>query len=115
MSHRTETIQLHIRALVLPKNHQEFIQVGRLLVKDGQLEKGCRSYEIYQDLDADNCYHLVAEWSTRADLEIHISKQNFGALFGALNFLGTSYDITIHQMSYEGGKDLISQMRNQVY
>jgi len=55
--------------------------------------EGCLKAEIYQDLDDQNIFYLIEEWSTRKDLENYKASRLMAVLRGLETLLTESLQI----------------------
>ena len=59
--------------------------------------KGCLSYTVFEDVENKNCFCLVGQWKTRADLDNHRQSDSFAVLMGARGLLDTDPEIIIQE------------------
>jgi quinol monooxygenase YgiN len=84
----------------------EFIGCIRALLTEFREEKGCLAYNLYQDIERENIYGLVAEWKTRKDMEKHFQTLNFKVFIGAIRVLCDKFEIIITEVKEKGGFEL---------
>jgi quinol monooxygenase YgiN len=97
----------------LPEKRKEVLQTLLSMTEAIRQEKGCRNYQIYQDIENDNVFCLVQEWETREDLEHHMRSDRFGVLLGTKNILKEHQDIQIHTVLHSEGKGIVNAVRGK--
>jgi quinol monooxygenase YgiN len=56
----------------------EFIALGKKLVEEtNRNDKGCISYELYQDMDHPEILTMIEEWESQQALEQHMAAKHF--------------------------------------
>jgi quinol monooxygenase YgiN len=55
----------------LPKKRKEVLKTLLSMIAPIRQKRGCRSYQVFQDIEDENVFSLVQEWETREDLEYH--------------------------------------------
>jgi len=61
-----------IRIVVLPKNHDEAMQILRSTAEWSRFKPGCLSSRIYEDVQEDNALMFEEIWRCEEDLECHL-------------------------------------------
>ena len=84
----------------------EFIGCMRALLPEFRKEKGCLAYNLYQDIENENTYSLVAEWQTRKSMEKHFQTLDFEVFIGAARVLGDAFEMNIAEVKEKGGYKL---------
>ena len=94
----------------------EFVDFLRSLLSGFRKEKGCVDCSVYEDLDEEYAYCIVAEWETREAMQKHFLTQRFQVLIGAAKVLGETFEIIIAEVLESGdvklaGEQITSQQR----
>ena len=76
-------------------------------------EKGCLSYQVFQDIDDENVFSLIKDWKTREDLNRHMRSDRFGVLLGTKILLDEQQNIQIHTISHSEGIEAVHADRGQ--
>ena len=79
----------------LPEKRKEVLQTLLSMIAAIRQEKGCRSYQGFQDIEDESVFTLIGEWETLEDLEYHIRSERFGALLGSNILLNENQNIQI--------------------
>ena len=58
--------------------------------------KGCVYCSVYQDLDEEHAYCIVAEWETHEAMQKHFLTQKFEVLIGAARVLGETFEMIMN-------------------
>jgi quinol monooxygenase YgiN len=64
---------------------------------------------VYQDLDEEHAFCIVAEWKTRPAMEKHFLTQKFEVLIGAARVLGETFEMNIAEVLKTGGFELAKE------
>jgi quinol monooxygenase YgiN len=84
----------------------EFVDFLRSLLSGINKEKGCVDCSVYEDLDEEYAYCIVAEWETREAMQEHFLTQRFQVLIGAARVLGETFEIIIADVLESEGLEL---------
>ncbi len=76
----------------------EFVDSMRSLVSGFHKEKGCLDCCVYQDLDEENAFCIVAEWQTHEAMQQHFLTQKFQVLIGAARVLGATFEMIMAEV-----------------
>ncbi len=98
---------------VLPEKRKEVLQTLFSVIEAIRLEKGCRSYQVFQCIEDENVFCLVEEWETREDLENHVRSDRFGVILGAKVLLNEHQDIKIHTVLHTEGQGMVNAVRGK--
>jgi quinol monooxygenase YgiN len=96
-----------IRMRVFPEKKLELSQTIGLLSGSVRMEKGCRRYDLCQNVEKENELCLLEEWDTRESLMNHLRSEHFRVLRGAMSFLQEPYEMMFHTVSYPTGLEKI--------
>ena len=64
----------------LPEKRKEVFQTLLSMIEILRQEKGCRSCQVFQDIEDENVFSVVQKWETREDLEHHMRSARFSVL-----------------------------------
>lgn len=92
LSSRATMIVSTTRITVTPEKRREFFQTINHVLEPIRASKGCLSFNVYVDSYDEDSSLLVSEWSTEADLNIHLHSSDFAILHGAMAVLGIRID-----------------------
>ena len=96
---------------VPPENLKEFLQTLHSLIGRIRHERGCVSYNLYQDVESEEAFILNGEWETKADLDNHLRSDRFGVLMGALNLLSDTPEISLNTLAHTAGIEAFKALR----
>ena len=91
----------------LPEKQKEVMQTLVSMIGPTGKEKGCRSYQVFLDIEDKNVFSLIEEWETRDDLKNHIRSDRFGVLLGTKSLLSEPSKIRIYTVSHSEGAEVI--------
>ncbi|MBW1786667.1 MAG: antibiotic biosynthesis monooxygenase [Deltaproteobacteria bacterium] len=95
-----------LKITVLEDKDDEFVRNLHSLWFEFLKEDGCRSYEVYRDIEKKNAFSLTGEFDNHAALEKHFRTRNFEILLGAARTLGESVRLIISDILETGGYEL---------
>ena len=95
----------------LPEKRKEVLQTLLSMIEEIRQEKGCLSYQVFQDIKDENGFSLVQEWETREDLEHHMRSDWFSVLLGTNILLNEKQDIQIHTVLHTEGNGIVNAVR----
>jgi quinol monooxygenase YgiN len=95
-----------------PEKRMEVMQTLLSLIEPTLQEKGCLSYQVFQDVDDENVFNLIKEWETREDLDRHMRSHRFGVLLGTKILLTEQQNIQIHTISHSEGMEAVHANRS---
>jgi quinol monooxygenase YgiN len=97
----------------LPEKRKEVLQTLSSMTEAIRQEKGCRSYQVFQDIEDKNVFCLVQEWETREDLEHHMRSDRFSVLLGTNILLNEHQEILIHTVLHTEGSEIVNAVRGK--
>jgi len=97
----------------LPEKQKEVMQTLVSMIEPTGKEKGCRSYEVFRDIEDKNVFTLIEGWETRDDLKLHWRSDRFGVLLGTKGLLCEAPKIQIHTISYSEGMEAVHAARDK--
>jgi quinol monooxygenase YgiN len=71
---------------------------------------GCLDYRVYQDLDEEHAFCIVAEWETHETMQKHFLTQNFVVLIGAARVLGATFEMMMAEVLESGDFELSAKI-----
>ncbi len=95
----------------LPEKQKEVMQTLVSMIEPTGKEKGCRSYEVFRDIEDKNVFGLIEVWETRDDLKRHMRSDRFGVLLGIKSLLCEPSKIRIYTVSHSEGMEAIHAAR----
>jgi quinol monooxygenase YgiN len=95
-----------IKIVIQEYKTDEFIDSLRSLVSVFRKEKGCLDYCVYQDLDEEHAFCIVAEWETDEAMQKHFLTPKFEVLIGATRVLGDTFEMSIAEVLESGDFEL---------
>jgi len=104
-------IMIRITMRTLLEKQKEVLQTLLSMIKPTSMEKGCLSYKVFQDVENQNVFNLLEEWSTREDLDLHIKSARFGVLLGTRSLLHEPPIIQILTVSKSEGMRKVNALR----
>jgi quinol monooxygenase YgiN len=95
----------------LPEKRKEVFQTLLSMIEVLRQEKGCRSCQVFQDIEDENVFSVVQKWETREDLEHHMRSDRFSVLLGTNILLKKQQDILIHTVLHTEGNAIVNAVR----
>ena len=95
----------------LPEKRKEVFQTLLSMIEILRQEKGCRSCQVFQDIEDENVFSVVQKWETREDLEHHMRSDRFSVLLGTNILLKEQQDIRIHTVLHTEGNGIVNAVR----
>lgn len=99
----------------LAEKRKEVLQTLLSMIAAIRQEKGCRSYQGFQDIEDECVFSLVGEWETLEDLENHLRSDRFGVLLGSNILLNKNQEIQIHTVSHTDGSRVVNAVRGKKF
>jgi quinol monooxygenase YgiN len=100
-----------IKIVVKKYKKEEFIKSMRSFQTQIRKQRGCLSYNVYQDSEDENTYRLIGEWKTRQAMEKHFQTREYELLLGAARVLGEEFAIETTEVSKRAKKQITSRKR----
>jgi len=104
-------IIVRITMTARPEKRKEVMQTLLSMIEPTLQEKGCLSYQVFQDINDENVFSLIKEWETREDLDRHLRTDRFGVLLGTRILLNEQQSIQIHTISHSEGIEAVHAAR----
>ncbi len=99
-----------IKIVIQEYKIDEFVNSLPSLLSGFRKEIGCLDYRVYQDLDEEHAFCLVAEWETHETMQKHFLTQNFVVLIGAARVLGATFEMMMAEVLESGGFELSAKI-----
>ena len=93
-----DMVLLSIHVDVLKKDHSELVQTLISIGNEVRKQPGCISYQIQQDVEAQNHITLESEWDDNDAVKVYINSKNFSVTMGAIKTFSISPQIKIGNM-----------------
>jgi quinol monooxygenase YgiN len=106
-------IIVRITMAARPEKRKEVMQTLLSMIEPTLQERGCLSYQVFQDIEDENVFSLIKEWETREDLDHHMRSNRFGVLFGTKILLNEQQNIQIHTISHSEGMEAVHAIRGK--
>jgi quinol monooxygenase YgiN len=84
----------------------EFVDFLHSLLSGLHKEKGCVDCCVYQDLDEQHAFCIVAKWETHKAMQKHFLTQKFELLIGAARVLGQTFEMIMAEVLESEGFEL---------
>jgi len=96
-----------------PEKRKEVMQTLLSMIEPTLQEKGCLSYQVFQDINDENVFSLIKEWETREDLDHHMRTDRFSVLLGTKILLNEQQSIQFHTISHSEGIEAVHAARGK--
>ena len=100
----------HIKIVIQEYKIDEFVDSLPSLLSGFRKEIGCLDYRVYQDLDEEHAFCIVAEWETDEAMQKHFLTQKFQVLIGAARVLGEKFEMMIAEVLKSGDFELSAKI-----
>jgi quinol monooxygenase YgiN len=99
-----------IKIVIQEYKIDEFVDNLRSLLSGFRKEIGCLAYCVYQDLDDEHAFCIVADWETDEAMQKHFQTQKFEVLIGAARVLGEAFDMIMAEVLESKDFELSAKM-----
>ena len=82
-----DTIINLTRITVRPESRKELCQTISSLLEQVKSEKGCLTYQFYEEAVDRNTFLLIGVWENPDAWHAHLNSENFAVLLGSINLL----------------------------
>ena len=96
-----------------PEKRKEVMQTLFSMIEPTLQEKGCLSYQVFQDINDENVFSLIKEWETREDLDHLMRTDRFSVLLGTKILLNEQQSIQFHTISHSEGIEAVHAARDK--
>jgi quinol monooxygenase YgiN len=87
------------KIIALPEKCMEVKQTLQALIKLVRNENGCLEYDIFENIETENCFCLVECWATQKGWRDHRQSDQFAVLLGTRNLLCEAPKLMSHEVS----------------
>jgi quinol monooxygenase YgiN len=87
----------------------EFITCLSSLSGEFRKEKGCLDFSLYRNIERENTFRVIGQWSTRRAMDNHFKKKHFSVLVGAARTLSETFEMNIGEAPETGGFELVRE------
>lgn len=91
------------------KNRRELLDGIRGMLEPARVERGCLSYNLYEDVENRNTFVLLEEWASAEDLASHVLKDDERRLIALMDILNTQPEFQFNTVSDTSGMDFIEE------
>ena len=102
---------LHITIHACDDKKNELLRASRSITDQVHQERGCKSNQVFQDIDNENIITLEQKWEHHSFLNDYFRSDHFDVLLGAMKLLAQTYEIRINGGTQEEGKDVVKRAR----
>lgn len=100
------------RIVVHPERKDEVLKTLRPLIGPTEVQRGCISCRIQQDVDNANILTVVERWDSQEDLNRHIASDDFRRILAVLDLSIKPPEIRFDGVSHTAGIELIEAVRS---
>jgi quinol monooxygenase YgiN len=73
-----------VRVSIKPEQRDRWLELNRVNAAQTRAEKGCESYRVCEDIEIQNAFVIVEEWSDIDAQYEHFRNPEFGTLMGSI-------------------------------
>ena len=99
------------RITVPPEHRKELHQTISSLINPVRSEKGCLTYNFYEEGGDRNSFVLIGEWETHDAWNSHLNSNNFAVLLGSIMLLCSRSNIDFKLLSPVIGMEAAARAR----
>jgi quinol monooxygenase YgiN len=96
-----------------PEKQAELLQTMLAMIESMRGEAGCRSYQVFQNIQNASSFSTIGEWDSCGDMNHYLKSDKFGVLLGMKSLLRTPMKIRVLSVSNSKGHNLVSSIRAQ--
>ena len=96
-----------------PAKQKELLQTLHAIIEQIRNEKGCTKCSACQDIENENIFSLIEEWTTRQDLNNHLRSDIFTVLLGAKNLLSEPHEMSFNKITSTTGIETVKKIRGK--
>lgn len=100
-------IVVTLRMVVIPEKREDCLKTIRCILEPVRVQPGCLSFYLYQDVENENAFILLEEWTTRETLEGHIRDKNYRKLLALMDFLSEPPQVKFNTISNTQGMEYV--------
>lgn len=95
------------------EKQEEIMQTLGMLIESMRREKGCRNYQVYQNIMNENWFSSYGEWDSHDELDRYLRSDKFSVLLGMKSLLSDPMQIQILTVSHSEGIEFIRALRGK--
>ena len=96
-----------------PAKRKELLQTLHAVIQQIRKEKGCAKCSACQDIENENIFSLIEEWTTQQDIDNHLRSDIFTVLLGTKNLLSEPLEIKFFSVSSTAGMEAVKATRGK--
>jgi len=100
-----------LRVTVPANRRSEVLDLLRSVIEPTQVEPGCLSCRLYQDLENEEALLFEEEWKTQADLDRHIRSDRYVKILAAIDMSSKPPEIRFNTIARIRGIEAIRAAR----
>ncbi|MBI4773199.1 MAG: antibiotic biosynthesis monooxygenase [Deltaproteobacteria bacterium] len=100
-----------LRVTVPAHRRSEVLDLLRSVIEPTQVEPGCLSCRLYQDLENEEALLFEEEWKTQADLDRHIRSDRYVQILAAIDMSSKPPEIRFNTIARTKGIEAIRAAR----
>jgi len=93
-------IKIVAKGLFMEGKTDEAINLYKELVQKSKGEKGCISYNLFQDKNDKTILTVIEEWESEETLEVHKNAEHFKKIVPLLNNLRINSELNIYNLVF---------------
>jgi quinol monooxygenase YgiN len=101
-----------LRVKVAGDRRKDFLDSARLIIGPTEVQAGCISCRLYQELGDPDSVLFMEEWESRVALERHIKSDQYRIILSLMDFPDTPPDVKLNTISISEGLEAIERVRN---
>jgi len=70
-------ITITAKSTIKPGKKKEYLVLAKELVEASRKEKGCLSYNLYEDIENPGVFIVIEEWENKEDIQRHNISKHF--------------------------------------
>ena len=102
-----------LRIVVPPERRGDVLKTIRLLLGPTQVQPGCKNSRFYQEIENSNALFLIEEWKSQADLDRHISSDEYRKILALMDISSESPEIKFNTILHTAGMEALKTAREK--
>ncbi|MFC1494315.1 putative quinol monooxygenase [Thermodesulfobacteriota bacterium] len=103
-----------VKLIVSPTDRKNAINVFDAVSGSTSVKPGCKMVELQSDVHNDDNLILIEKWDSMAELEKHISSDEFRKIMAIMEMAVEQPEVFFHTVSSTMGFELVKKIRNNV-
>ena len=99
---------------VSPTDRKNVISIFDTVAGSTSVKPGCKIVKLFSDVDNDDDLMLIEEWESMAELERHISSDEFRKVMAIMDMAIEPPEISFNTVSSTKGFELVKKIRENV-